>query len=259
MSTRSFYMLWQIQGYAFQTVSGFIGNAQSKSIVLRHDVDALPANSLRLAQIQSMRGILGTYYFRTVPASFDEDIIGKIDELGHEIGYHYECLSTCNGNLEKAFADFALNLEKLRKLAPVSTICMHGSPRSPWDSRDLWKTYDYRKLGIVGEPYLDLDFGQVFYLTDTGRRWDGWKVSVRDKIDRQGYWASQGLVFKSTWEIIRAAERGILPDKIMITVHPQRWHDRPWPWMREFVLQRIKNGVKCLMIKYRSKKKRNNE
>ena len=61
-------------------------------------------------------------------------------------------------------------------------------------------------LGLVAEPYLDLDFDQMFYLTDTGRRWDGWKVSVRDKMPQQEEWIRQGLVFHSTWDIIRAVE-----------------------------------------------------
>jgi hypothetical protein len=64
-------------------------------------------------------------------------VIKEIHDLGHEIGYHYENLTTCMGNMEAAIDDFQRNLEKLRKIAPVSTICMHGSPRSRWDSRDL--------------------------------------------------------------------------------------------------------------------------
>ena len=32
---------------------------------------------------------------------------------------------------------------------------------------------------------LDVDFDEVFYLTDTGRRWDGSSVSVRDKVSGQ--------------------------------------------------------------------------
>ena len=67
-------------------------------------------------------------------------------------------------------------------LSHVKTICMHGSPLSKWDNRDLWKKYDYRDFGIIAEPYFDVDFDEVFYLTDTGRRWDGDKVSVRDKV-----------------------------------------------------------------------------
>jgi hypothetical protein len=83
---------------------------------------------------------------------------------------------------------------------------MHGSPRSKWDSRRIWDKYDYRKLGVIGEPYFDIDFNEVFYLTDTGRRWDGWKVSLRDKIPQQEQWKKQGLVFHSTSEIIQAAK-----------------------------------------------------
>jgi len=59
---------------------------------------------------------------------------------------------------------------------------MHGSPRSPYDNNEVWKKYDYRELGIIAEPYFDLDFSKVLYLTDTGRRWDGEGVSIRDKI-----------------------------------------------------------------------------
>ena len=126
---------------------------------------------------------------------------------------------------------------------------MHGSPRSPWDSRDLWKTHDYRSQGIIAEPYLDLDFNQVFYLTDTGRRWDGWKVSVRDKLPQQKKWIRQGLVFHSTHDVIHAAKQGRLPDRIMITVHPQRWHDRPIPWLNELILQNTKNLIKARLVK----------
>ena len=68
-------------------------------------------------------------------------------------------------------------------LSHVKTICMHGSPLSKWDNRDLWKKYDYRDFGIIAEPYFDLDFDEVFYLTDTGRSWNNSKASVRDKVE----------------------------------------------------------------------------
>ncbi len=59
-----------------------------------------------------------------------------------------------------------------------------GSPTSKFDSRDLWKKYDYRDFGIIGEPYFDIDFSKVLYLSDTGRRWDGDKFNVRDRVLR---------------------------------------------------------------------------
>ena len=59
---------------------------------------------------------------------------------------------------------------------------MHGSPMSRWDSRLLWKYYDYHDFGIVGEPYFDMNFDEVLYLTDTGRRWDGDSSLVETRL-----------------------------------------------------------------------------
>jgi hypothetical protein len=43
-------------------------------------------------------GISASCCFRAVPESWDEAVIQKIAGLGHEIGYHYEKLSTCRGD-----------------------------------------------------------------------------------------------------------------------------------------------------------------
>lgn len=220
-------------------------------IILRHDVDLKPGNSLKTAIIENELGWKATYYFRAVPESWDEDIIRQISALGHEIGYHYECLTTCNGDVDAAWGDFKTNLAKLEAVVgkPVTKICMHGSPKSKWDSKDIWKKYDYKSLGVEFEPYLDTDFSKTFYLTDTGRRWDGFKVSVRDRIPEfQDKWTKDKLVFHTTDDVISAAKEGILPKNVMITTHPQRWNDSFGPWMCELVLQNAKNLVKRLMI-----------
>ena len=243
---QAFLNTLQIQGFSFQTFQQFIEEPKSKTIILRHDVDKLPENSLRFAQIQHELGIRGSYYFRIVPQSFDLKIIEEIAKLGHEIGYHYECLTTTNGNIEEGIKDFEKNLKALRKLAPVSTICMHGSPLSKYDNKLLWKYYNYRDFGIIGEPYFDIDFSEVLYLTDTGRRWNGDNVSIRDKVQSSKFKVQS---FKKTFDIIRAAEKRELPDKIMFTFHPQRWTDRPVLWAKELVFQNVKNVVKYILVK----------
>ena len=227
------------QGYSFQTFRDFLLHPQEKTIILRHDVDKLPYNSLTFAKIQAARGIKGVYYFRAVPGSWNEDVIREIAALGHEIGYHYECLTTCRGNVEAAIRDFELNLSALRKLAPADTICMHGSPMSPFDSKDLWKHVSYRDYGILGEPYFDVDFNRVQYLTDTGRKWNGADVSVRDKVI-----SVFKLNVRRTDELIGAVSTGKLAGQVMFTFHPQRWTDAIFPWLKEFLLQNLKNGIK---------------
>ena len=240
-------------GYEFITYANYwVGKLPQRFVILRHDVDLKSLNSFGVAWDEKKIGAKATYYFRAVPESWDDEVIQVIYQFGHEIGYHYESLTTCNGDVQKAFGDFAKNLEKLRELAPVSTICMHGSPRSPYDSKDIWKQYDYKDLGIIGEPYLTTDFSKVLYLTDTGRRWDGYKVSVRDKI--KGYqeeWNQKGWSFHSTDDIIRALQENKLPDQLMITTHPQRWNDFGVVWVKEYLMQNVKNLVKAILIKHR--------
>ena len=70
-------------GYEFQTYTEFINAPKSKVIVLRHDVDLKPENSLCFAEIQASIGIKGVYYFRAVNESWNEDIIKRISSLGH--------------------------------------------------------------------------------------------------------------------------------------------------------------------------------
>lgn len=219
-------------------------------ITLRHDVDRKPLNSLETARIERDMGWKAIYYFRSVPESWNESVILQIASLGHEIGYHYESLTTCHGDFVAAYEDFCRNLERLRALVPVSTISMHGSPRSKWDSRDLWQRYDYHTLGIKTEPYLDTDFSKVFYLTDTGRRWDGFRVSVRDKIPGfQEQWIESGLVYHTTDDIIKAVKERNFPERAMINTHPQRWTDNRWQWFVELMSQSVKNVAKRTIVK----------
>ena len=286
------------QGYTFQPFAEFLEHPEPRSIILRHDVEAKYENALAFAQIQHDFQLKGTYYFRFLPNHFSTEIIEQIAALGHETGYHYDDLSHCNGDYDAAIKRFEKNLATLREIAPVKTICMEGAPLSKWDNRELWSkhqipnsklqtnyknqiqnsrnpepgtrnTMNYHDYGIIGEPYFDLDFTKVFYLTDTGRRWDGDKVSVRDKVgqldSRQLDSNNSNFEFRisnfhppaggpisklhSTRDIINAANAGALPDQIMFTFHPQRWTDKPLPWVKELVMQNVKNVVKWWMVR----------
>lgn len=293
----------QKQDYKFQTFEEFNNNPKERAIILRHDVDRLPANALEMAKLEKTIGINATYYFRIIKESYNKEIILEIINMGHEIGYHYEDIVHASKRLKEkikkekvnrrgeelkrkkakvkskevesddkkydenelfqlAIELFQENLEKLRKLYPVKTICMHGNPLSKYDNCKLWEKYNYRDFGIIAEPYFDIDFNEVLYLTDTGRRWDGERYNVRDKVKNKARGNRQGAMgkenpkqiqnsklksqnsFHSTFDIIRVAEERKLPDKIMVNVHPQRWTNRPLSWLKELLFQNTKNIVK---------------
>lgn len=243
------------RGYIFQTFQDYLMNLKKNVIVLRHDVDRLPNNSLVFANLQAKSGIKGTYYFRAVAPSFNEKIILKISSLGHEIGYHYETMDTCRGDIDKAYHEFCKLLENFRKIVSIKTISMHGSPLSKYDNRKIWDKYDYKKLGIIGEPYFDVDFNELFYITDTGRRWDGNSFNVRDKATKDNPVTNPEYHekrFRTTQEIITEVNSGNFPQDAMFNFHPQRWNDKSLSWGKELIWQNIKNQGKRVLLALRN-------
>jgi len=230
------------QNYTVTSFEEFIKNSHPRSVILRHDVDAKPHNAITTAILENQLQIKGTYYFRIVRKSNDPEAINKIIDLGHEIGYHYEDLSSSKGDIKKAYQSFLRNLEYFREFYPVKTISMHGSIGSKIDNRKLWDYYDYKVNGIIGEPYLDLNFDKVLYMTDTGRCWNSKKSNFYDKVESR-----YNFNFSSTEEIISAISHGVLPENLLITIHPERWNDDLYNWGKEFVGQNFRNFGKLVI------------
>ena len=116
---------------------------------------------------------------------------------------------------------------------------MHGSPMSKYDNRNIWDHINYRDYDIIAEPYFDTDFSKVMYLTDTGRRWDGAKYAVRDKVQ-----SDLTHNCSTTFDVINKLNNKEMPEVIMHNIHPQRWSDNPIEWTSELVLQNVKKRSK---------------
>jgi len=230
--------------YSFQTFEKFVVRPHKKVVVLRHDVDKLPKNAVDLAKIESSLGIQASYYYRIVKQSNIPQLIEAVRDMGHEIGYHYEDLTLAKGDNVQAIKMFEKNLQYFRKYYEVTTACMHGSPLSKWDNRLIWEQYNYKDYGIIAEPYFDVDYNQVFYITDTGRNWNNSNISIRDKVD-----SVFDIEIKSTKHLIDLAKHELLPAQLIINTHPQRWFNPGLGWLKEIVMQSIKNQVKRVLAK----------
>jgi hypothetical protein len=247
------YSTFLSNNYEIITFSGYLEKRhKDKAVILRHDVDRLVKNALKIAILEHEMDIQSSYYFRCKKGTFNTRIIKEISGLGHEIGYHYEVLAKTRGDLEKGFDLFKKELEQFREIAPIKTICMHGSPLSRWDSRKLWEKFDYRELGITGEPYIDIDYDSVAYFTDTGRRWNGENVSIRDKVVPR-----MKHSFSTTDELITAFRDDKIPDKVMINIHPQRWHTNFFLWTVELIGQNLKNIIKRFFVNKEDRRNNN--
>lgn len=230
---------FQNAGYQFQTFGDFVTTPyEGRIVVMRHDVDELAWNALKMARLEKKLGIRATYFFRIVKQSNVPEVIEEIVQLGHEIGYHYEDLALANGDEVVASASFERNLDYFRKYYPVKSVCMHGSSTSDYDNRLLWKNHSLSEFGLVGEPYLSVDFDKVYYMTDTGYAWDGGKYATRDIVE-----SSIGLRFHTTQQVVNCINEGCFPEKVLILAHTL-WSDNmmQWGWLhlREFFRNHLK-------------------
>lgn len=240
-SYQSLLVTFQQAGYQFQTFEELMTSpVDGKSVTMRHDVDELAWNALKMAQLERNLGIRATYFFRIVKQSNVPEVIRQIVALGHEVGYHYEDLSLNNGDERKAITSFENNLAYFRSFYPVRSVCMHGSSTSKYDNRLLWKNRQLADYGLVGEPYLSVDFDEVFYLTDTGYAWDGGKYAVRDIVE-----SPFGLRFHSTSDIVQAIQSGGFPNKALILAHTL-WTDNVMQWYGLHIRECFRNNIKLL-------------
>jgi len=217
---------------------------QQRTIILRHDIDRKPLNALALAKIENEFDIQSTYYFRYNKHVFQPEIIRKIKDMGHEIGYHYEVLSKSNGNYKKAIDIFQNELNEFRNYYDVKTICMHGSPISKYDNRDIWKIYNFKDYGIIGEAYLSVN-ENLSYFSDTGRSWN-WKNKIRDfvpgKIEKYN--------INTTDELINLIKSDVI-SQFYILVHPERWALDNIGWVSGYIMDLAVNAGKKFIISVR--------
>ncbi|MFC1885015.1 hypothetical protein ACFL2O_09605 [Thermodesulfobacteriota bacterium] len=197
-------------------------NKPGSFCIIRHDVDRRPKKALDMARLENELGIKASYYFRTKSHVFLPEIIKQVSALGHEIGYHYECLSDMKGDIPQAVKEFEKKLAKMQKIAEIMTIAMHGSPLSRFNNLDLWRDEDQRKIlrerfGIAGEVYLDVDYTDIFYITDTGRNWSPSRSNKRDRVN-----SKSNLNLKNGDDLLQFFKKA-KSKKIVFQVHPERW------------------------------------
>ena len=216
-----------------------VGQPSGFTVILRHDIDRRIQDALAMARLEARYEICATYYVRMTAAVFKPDEIREFAGLGHEVGYHYEALAKARGDVARAKEIFERELNELRQIVSIDTISMHGSPLSPWNNLDLWKTCDYHDYNITGEFSLSIDYARLYYFTDTGRSWDADRYNIRDRVParkhKQNVHTTEDLI-----EFLHNASDA----PVLINTHPNRWAATPQRWcistVSDFFINRIK-------------------
>lgn len=207
----------QGRGYGLLPCRAYFEGAELPAVFLRHDVDRLCRRAVSMAREERALGARATYYFRCIRgARFPEAAVRQVENLGHEVGYHYETFVRERGDADRAAARFGHELDGLRRLADVRTVAAHGSPLSRLSNMRHGGRLDLQGLGLLGEPGLHYDFDRVLYVTDTGGSF-GSRHNVRDRV--------AGRNLPGPVSPAQLADR-LRPDdepSVLINTHPERW------------------------------------
>lgn len=224
----------------------FNGARSDRFLILRHDIDYTIYPAYDLAKLEYDHGIKSTYYVRYTKKVLNYNLIKKIEDMGHEIGYHYETMDKARGDYAVAIKTFEQELDDMRKYCRIATIAMHGNPLSRLDNRDLWKKYNFRAFGILGEAYLSVNFNELTYLSDSGRSWDV-KYKVHDTICQD----HPRVSVKNTDRLMDLIKSGHI-DKLYVLTHPIHWSKSKPLWYREYIRQNVFKMGKILIKKVRN-------
>ncbi len=222
-------------------------DAMEKVVLLRHDVDRLPATALAAAKAENEIGIRGTYFFRVKPGTFKREIIEAVAGLGHEIGYHYENLADASGDFALAKRLFEECLGRLRALYPVVSASMHSRPLSKWDNRTFWDRYSLSEFGLLGESYRSIDHHCYLYVADSGRNWNADRNVVWDSVDG----AALPRIENGTFGLIREVQTGRSIRKTQLLIHPNRWPGTLAGEITQCAADRFINAAKTGVRTYR--------
>ncbi|WP_256394071.1 hypothetical protein [Natronoarchaeum rubrum] len=267
-------------GYEFPTVREYLATDDEELpeqfIILRHDVDRKPENALAMARLEATRGVSSTYYVRTIDKTFQPGLIRRIEELGHEVGYHYEDMDRADGDVAAAHESFSAELARMRALVSVDTVCMHGNPLTAYDNRDMWDTAateggtaadggvltngvaasegtvtEPRSAGtptfddydLLGEAYLSMDFEDVTYFSDTGRTWRDGALKIKDHTMGDG---DKRIQVGTTEELAALLRSGDI-DRFCALTHPNRWARTSREWAiesaKDYAINVAKRGI----------------
>lgn len=231
-------------------VQAQVAEQGARYAILRHDVDRLSSWAVALARVEQREGVAATYYFRcSASGKFPDAAVKAVSAAGHEVGYHYECLSACNGDRDAALAMFARNLAIFRRLAPCRSVAMHGAPLSRYRNQDLLRGLDLAAFDLEADASLSFEKTALAYFTDTGGRWNADSVTnFRDRVGRTD--GSHPHPFSPDF----AAWLRRFPDPVYVATHPERWAQTSAGYFQAAARDGLTNIAKRLIRKIRAGK-----
>ncbi len=223
-------------------------HVSEKFIVLKHDVEGAVPNAHRLASIEHKYGICGSYYVQAFLLKDPNNVtlLQEIQEMGHEISYHYDVLDAHSGNYDAAQKDFQKNLDEFHANGFIfQTICQHGNPikkRIGYTSnRDFFRNEEIRRRY---PEFVDMvvNYSQHVhtpykYISDAGYAWNIITLPETNDLYPEVKNTRVGNQNKLTKLLLEG------DCSFIVSTHPHRWRESAISIYLKFVFFRCVRSV----------------
>lgn len=150
-----------------------------------------------------------------------------MQEMGHEISYHYDVMDSCKGNIESAMKEFERNKTVFESSGfQIKTVCQHGNPvveRVGYTSnRDFFRSQmtqaKYLNIADVMVDFKNKADTDYNYYSDAGRKFN----LIYDPIENDRINSDdKNIYYEDMNEVFSAVTASELP--CIISTHSHRW------------------------------------
>lgn len=206
-----------------------IGSGSEPYLVLKHDVETDVARAYQMARIENKYGHRGSYYVQAYLMKSSENIalLKEMQEMGHEISYHYDVMDACKGDLAAARKEYAANLSLFEQNGfHIVTVCQHGNPvveRVGYTSnRDFFRNVqvqqEYPDMSDIMVNFKTKADTEYVYYSDAGRKFQ----MIYDPINNDVINSDDKNVYFEDLNVL-LAQTTIGQENSIISTHPHRW------------------------------------
>lgn len=224
---------------------------QGDFFILKHDVECKVKKAYKLCQIEAEEGLCGVFYVQhyLLKNTKNLKLLKKMQGMGAIISYHHDVMDLNGGDIERAKSDFRAKLcDFEQKGFFVSTVCQHGNPvieRVGYHSnRDFFRNSEVQKeFSSVSDIMVNFKekIGDYVYVSDSGLKWN--IVTDPENNDRV---ESNNLSLNSTKDVLSVVEKD---KRVIISVHPHRWHKNKLTSMLFAVRFKLIRGIARILMK----------
>ena len=223
-------------------------------IVLKHDVETDVSGAYEIAKIEHRYGHRGSYYVQAylMDDAKNIDHLKRMQEMGHEISYHYDVMDSNKGDIDKALIEFEKNRSTFEKNGfSIRTVCQHGNPvieRVGYNSnRDFFRNEKvqekYNEISDIMVDYKRKHNTDYSYFSDAGRKFKLIYDPLNNDIIPSD---DKNIVYDDLIALYKAIN---IKEGNIISIHPHRWTKFPVIYILKSGAFKIIKSCAKLLIK----------